>query len=58
MFKNPKTSIAGIAAWLVVFFGALSAELDNDPKTEPNWNIVISTGITGIGLLIAQDAKK
>lgn len=58
IFKNPRTTTLAIAGWLSLFFGALNAQLDDDPKTIPNWNEVVSTAFLASGLLFARDSNK
>lgn len=52
-----KTTTAGIATIIASAAAALSALLDNDPATIPNWTAVIATATTGFGLLFARDNK-
>ena len=52
-----KTTTAGIATIIASVATALSAMLDNDPATIPNWTAVIATATTGFGLLFARDNK-
>lgn len=50
-----KTTVAGILTMLVPVFNAVSALLDNDPATVPDWGLAIAAITAGIGLLFARD---
>lgn len=58
VLKNPRTSFLAVAGFISLFFSALQAELDNDPKTTPDWNQVVTTGFLIGGLLAARDSNK
>lgn len=52
MFKNPKTTLAGIGAILTAI-GLVINGLANGTPIE--WGVVITSFITGIGLILAKD---
>ena len=61
--KSWRTTILGIAA-LVSAVGllasTLTAQLDGDPATVPNWDAawtVIAAALSGLGLIFARDNK-
>jgi hypothetical protein len=56
--QNRNTTILGIGAILTVAGGVLTAIFDGDPMTNPDWTSVVAAVITGIGLIVASDAKK
>lgn len=58
MFKNPRTSIAGIGALLVAIGGALGAIFDGDPLTNPDWTAVVAAVTVAVGLIFARDSNK
>lgn len=58
MFKNPKTSIAGIGALLIAVGGALTALFDGDPITNPDWTAVVAAATVAVGLIFARDSNK
>lgn len=53
--KGHKTTFAGIFAILAAITTALSAQFDSDPLTVPDWTLVTSSIIAGIGLLFSRD---
>lgn len=53
--KSWKTTAAGIAGILGMLGTAVSAMLDGNPATDPQWSIVIPAIITSAGLLFARD---
>lgn len=55
--KSWKTTAAGIAGILGMLGTAVSAMLDGNPATDPQWSIVIPAVITSAGLLFARDAN-
>ncbi len=54
--KNIKTTAAGIGAILAAIGGALYALFDNNPSTNVDLTVTISTITVGIGLIMAKDA--
>lgn len=56
--KSWKTTIAGIAAAVGAAGTALSAYLDGDPATQPEWGIVVAAFAAAIGLFVARDNDK
>lgn len=52
MFKNSKTTLAGIGAILTAAGMVINGLANNTPI---EWSIVVSSLITGIGLLLAKD---
>lgn len=55
--KSWKTTAAGLAGILGMLGTAVSAMLDGNPATDPQWSIVIPAVITSAGLLFARDAN-
>ena len=53
--KSWKTTTAGIAAFITVLAGAVSAQFDADLSTVADWNAVVFAGIILIGLIKARD---
>ena len=53
-----KTTTAGILGIVAAVATAVSAMLDNDPATVPNWSAVAAIASTGFGLLFARDNDK
>lgn len=53
-----KTSVAGIATIVASVCTALSAQLDGNPATVPDWAGVITIATVGVGLLFARDHDK
>ena len=56
--KSWRTTAAGIVQFLAVRFRELSALLDNDIATQPNWNLVVASLVILIGFIKAGDEKK
>jgi anti-sigma-K factor RskA len=56
--KSWKTTLAGIAAIVAAVATAVSAQLDNDPGTVPDWTMVIAMITAGVGLVLARDNDK
>lgn len=52
-----RTSAAGLAAILTAGGTAITALVDNDPLTNPDWAALIAACIAGIGLLLARDNR-
>ena len=50
--NNPWTTILGI---IVLIAASLQYLLDNDPTTNPDWNIIFAEIAAGLGLLFARD---
>lgn len=57
MFTSWKTTTAAIASVLATLLVAVSAALDSNPNTDPNWGVVIPVIMGQIGLLFARDNK-
>ena len=53
--KSWKTTVAGILTALIPALSAVSAYLDGDPLTTPDWGLAIAGITAGIGLLFARD---
>lgn len=53
--KSWKTTTVGILAIVAAASNAISATLDSDPATVPNWEIVVAAMLAGIGLIFARD---
>lgn len=56
--KSWKTSCAGLGAIVVALCAALSARLDGDPATTPDWKALGAQVVLAIGLLAARDNNK
>jgi uncharacterized membrane protein YhiD involved in acid resistance len=56
--KNWKTTGAGVAAILVALSAALTALSDNDPATNIDFALLVSSIIAGVGLICARDGDK
>lgn len=54
--RNWRTTVLGISAICVAMLNALSAMLDGNPATNPDWNTMIPLVVTGVLGLIAKDA--
>lgn len=54
--KSWKTTTAGVLAIVAAVAMAVSAYLDGDPATVPDWESAVA-GLAGIGLLFARDNK-
>jgi len=52
MFKNPKTTLAGIGAILTAIGLVINGYANGAPI---EWEVVITSFITGVGLLLAKD---
>ncbi len=55
MMKSWKTSLAGIATFGTLLCAALAAQLDNDPLTTANWEVVVAGAIVCAGFWVARD---
>lgn len=63
MFQGSwKSTTAGIVALVAVISGALSLLLDDNPETNPDWNVVFAVAASiiaqifnGVGLLFTRD---
>lgn len=42
--KSWKTTAAGVVAFLALVFGEVQKELDDDPETNANWNVIVEAG--------------
>jgi len=58
MVKSWQTTLAGIAAFLAVFFNQITAQFDSDPATIADWNLVVGAAAVAIGLILARDNNK
>ena len=52
-----KTTTGGVLGAVAIIAGAAQAILDNDPATNPNWEMVIGALSICAGLLFARDNK-
>jgi len=50
-----RTTVAGVAAIVVAVGTAVTALLDNDPVTIPDWGAVAAAVMAGLGLIAARD---
>lgn len=53
-----KTTLFGAGGLASVAFAALSALLDGDPATNPDWNLVFAAALPAMGLLFARDDNR
>ncbi|CAK0780994.1 conserved hypothetical protein [Gammaproteobacteria bacterium] len=53
--RNWKTTTAGISTIIAALAGAIALVVDGDPKTNPQWELVVGAVITGLGLVLAKD---
>lgn len=53
--KSWKTTVTGIFQFLTIAGTQLLTMIDNDPGTNPEWNIIIASLITMVGLFTARD---
>lgn len=56
--KHWQTSTLGVMAILSAIFGAVTALIDGNPNTNPDWATIVTGISAGIGLLRAPDATK
>lgn len=56
--KSYKTTGAAIAALIVAAAAVISAYVDGDPETVPNWSVAIGIAVASIGLFFARDNDK
>ena len=50
-----KTTILGVLSILSAVSGSVTALLDADPLTNPDWTVVAAAVSAGIGLIMARD---
>lgn len=55
---NWKTTTVACLAALTAISTAVSHMLDADPGTNPDWNLVLASVLTAVGLLFAKDSDK
>jgi len=55
--KAYKTTAAGVIFFLSVLFTEMGNYFDNDPKTVPNFNLIVEAGIVAAGFFFAADNK-
>lgn len=55
MMRSNKTTFAGILAIVAAIATALTAQFDADPLTTPDWTLVGSSIMAGLGLIFARD---
>jgi hypothetical protein len=53
-----ETTLTGLGAMLLALGSALQAQFDQDPATIPDWGLVLSLSLAGLGLLRARDNNK
>ena len=53
--SSPKTTTLGILAIVGALCSAISALIDGNPATVPDWGAVASAVTAGIGLIVARD---
>jgi hypothetical protein len=52
-----RTTIFGIASIITAIAGSVTAVVDGNPATNPDWGVVIAAIAGGIGLINARDHK-
>lgn len=55
MGKNWKTTTAGVGMLLAVVGGFLGPYFDGNPATNPDYQVLVTMAIAGVGLLFAKD---
>lgn len=53
--KSWKTTALGVLAFLAALVPALTAQIDADPETVPEWGIVATAFLAMVGLFFARD---
>jgi len=53
--KSWKTTATGIIAVITAVCAAVSAIIDGNPATNPDWTVTIAAVSSGLGLLAARD---
>ena len=56
--KSWKTSSAGMTQLLYTLSGVIQDLNDNDALTNPDWNVVMLSIFSAVGLLFAKDGDK
>ena len=56
--KSWKTSGAGAAVLLAALSTLLTSLTDNNPATNPDWNVFFAQAAAALGLLFARDNNK
>jgi len=56
--KSWKTTIWGILTILGALVSVAVALIDDDPSTNPNWELTVTTIMAGIGLIFSKDFNK
>lgn len=57
LFRSWRTTILGFGAAVVAAWPQISAWLDNDPTTVPDWSLALSLALAAVGLGVARDNK-
>ena len=55
---SPKTSVAGISAFIAALFTAVGFQFDGDPATVADWSSVLDMFLVMLVALNAADASK
>lgn len=55
--KRAITLIPAVIALITVLGNTVKMLIDNDPETNPDWNMVVSTATVAIGVLFARPIK-
>jgi len=55
---NWKTSAVGVIQFVLVLLPQVSAQIDSNPETVADWNLVITAAVILLGLLTARDSDK
>jgi hypothetical protein len=54
--KNSRTTTLGILTIITAVASAITALVDTDPNTIPDWGSVVAAVTAGVGLIFAKDA--
>lgn len=55
MLKSWKTTLSGVLAFIAATSAQFQTLLDNDPATNPEWNIILAALLALVGLASARD---
>jgi hypothetical protein len=58
MSVNWRTTLSGVLQWFYIVIPQAQTMLDTDVNTNPDWNLVVLSTMTMIGLLQARDWNK
>lgn len=55
--KSWRTTTLGIIAFIAMLLAGVTALLDDDPETNPDWDGILATGAVALALVTARDNK-